>query len=272
MSSHDSCVTEHDKYAKGATKPGGAAANGFFGDGAAAAAPAAAAAAAASVARSGSEAVEGAEHLSTRFPWRCHLCGVTCTSQETLSGHASGLKHRRRARAAAKSKNQEGGGGGGGGEEEEEQGGKKGAAVAAAAEEAATTTASPSTPPQKGAVSEAPSKEEGEKKKENRRDKKKRKQEGGDGDNKGGGSNSSKKLKEEGKQPKWKKLALSVLSSTAESKSKKGMKVSKLLDAVLEAAGMGGAGKSDEKRREEALAAWRASGKLRVEGGRVALA
>lgn len=28
---HTSCVTEHDKYAKGATKPGGFAAQGFYG-------------------------------------------------------------------------------------------------------------------------------------------------------------------------------------------------------------------------------------------------
>ena len=87
MSSHVSCVTEHDKYAKGATKPGGAAANGFFGSGGSGA-PAAAAPAASN---SEAAAIEGAEHLSTRFPWRCHLCGVTCTSQETLAGHASGL-------------------------------------------------------------------------------------------------------------------------------------------------------------------------------------
>lgn len=251
---HVSCVTEHDKYAKGATKPGGAAANGFFGNGGAApaaAAPAAAASAAASNSKGGSSseaAIEGAEHLSTRFPWKCRLCGVSCTSQDTLAGHASGLKHRRRARAAAKNK---GGGKEGGAEEEEAEG----EAAAAAA------TASPSTPPQKGAVSEAPAKEQ---KKE---EKKKRKQE--DGDDRGG-SGSSKKQKEQQKQPKWKKLALSVLSST---ESKKGMKVSKLLDAVLKAVGISsGAGNDGERKKEEALAAWHASGKLRVEGGRVFLA
>lgn len=31
MQDHTTCVTEHDKYAKGATKPGGFAAQGFFG-------------------------------------------------------------------------------------------------------------------------------------------------------------------------------------------------------------------------------------------------
>ena len=65
-----------------------------------------------------------------------------------------------------------------------------------------------------------------------------------------------------------------MLSSAEQSKSeskKGGMKVSKLLDAVFEAAGMSGV-VDEEKRREEALAAWRASGKLIVEGGRVALA
>lgn len=242
MSSHVACVTEHDKYAKGATKPGGAAANGFFNDNGAAGAPAAAAPAAA---RSSDSAVEGAEHLSTRFPWKCHLCSVQCTSQETLAGHASGLKHRRRARAAAKNNSGKGGNEEGG---EEEEGAAEDGAVAA----------SPSTPPQKGAVSEAPAKEQ--KKKEKKR---KQEEDGGGDDDKGSDSKKQKK------QPKWKKLALSVLS--LEGSSKKGMKVSKLLDAVLKAAGISN-GKKDEKRKEEALASWRSSGKFLVEGGRVALA
>ena len=231
---HVSCVTEHDKYAKGATKPGGAAANGFF----VGAASAPAAAASAPAASNKGEAIEGAEHLSKRFPWKCHLCGVGCTSEETLLGHAQGLKHRRRARAAAKNK---------GGKEEEGEGEKDEEKDAAAAAAAPAATASPSTPPQKGAVSEKKDKKE------------KRKQE----DDVEGSSGSNKKQKE----PKWKKLALTVLSST-ESKKKGGMKVSKLLDAVLKAAGI----ESDEKKKEAALAAWGESCKLRVEGGRVLLA
>lgn len=266
MASHVSCVTEHEKYAKGATKPGGIAANGFFGsDGGAGGAPAAvggAAPASASAAASAGETVEGFEHLSTRFPWKCHLCNVTCTSQETLSGHASGLKHRRRARAAAKSNNQKGGGGGSGGEKEEEkEEGEKGDAAAAE-----TTTARPSTPPQKGAVSQSPSKGEKKKdKKEKNKTKKRKQEEKEDDDDKG---NSSRKKQR--KQPKWKKLALSVLSSA---ESKKGIKIGKLQDAVLKAAGVGSAGdEAAAKEKEEALAAWRASGKFRVEGVRVSLA
>ena len=101
MKSHNSCVTEHDKYAKGATKPGGFASGGFFGEGeegkaAAVTAPAAA------------PAPVGLEFLATRHPWSCSACGVTCTSQETLLGHAAGVKHRRRSNAAAKAAKKEG--------------------------------------------------------------------------------------------------------------------------------------------------------------------
>ena len=84
---HTSCVTEHEKYAQGATKPGGFASKGFFGEappqgGAAPGAP------------------EGLEFLSTRAPWVCSICNVTCTSHETLVGHAQGAKHKRRSKAA----------------------------------------------------------------------------------------------------------------------------------------------------------------------------
>ena len=61
---HNACVTEHEKYAKGATKPGGHAANGFF-------ASEAAIAAAAGPAADRGEAVVGAEYLSSRPPWKC---------------------------------------------------------------------------------------------------------------------------------------------------------------------------------------------------------
>ena len=81
-------MTEHDKYAKGATKPGGYAASGYFGNGETAKAPDASAPA-------------GLEFLSVRAPWKCSICNVTCTSQETLWGHASGAKHKRRVRRSA---------------------------------------------------------------------------------------------------------------------------------------------------------------------------
>ncbi len=62
--SHNTCVTEHEKYAKGATKPGGHAANGFFSTDAAGAA-------AVSPAVDGGDAVVGAKYLSSRPPWKC---------------------------------------------------------------------------------------------------------------------------------------------------------------------------------------------------------
>ncbi len=76
-------MTEHDKYAKGATKPGGFAAQGFYGstENAKAEAPA---------------GPSGLEFLATRPPWKCSVCNVTCTSSETLMGHAAGAKHKRR--------------------------------------------------------------------------------------------------------------------------------------------------------------------------------
>lgn len=60
---HNTCVTEHDKYAKGATKPGGHAANGFF--------DATGAGPAGSDAAPADEAILGAEFLSSRPPWKC---------------------------------------------------------------------------------------------------------------------------------------------------------------------------------------------------------
>ena len=76
-------MTEHDKYAKGATKPGGFAASGFYGGSKAAA-------------ENGPAAAAGLEFLSTRAPWKCKICNIVCTSQETLLGHAAGVKHKRR--------------------------------------------------------------------------------------------------------------------------------------------------------------------------------
>ena len=83
LQEHTTCVTEHDKYAKGATKPGGYAASGFYRNGEAVKGPDA-------------SAPGGLEFLSTRPPWKCTICSVSCTSQETLMGHASGAKHKRR--------------------------------------------------------------------------------------------------------------------------------------------------------------------------------
>lgn len=82
-------MTEVDKYAKGATKPGGYAAQGYYKDGSGATVAVVAQAAA-------STAPADTAFLSTRPPWTCSVCKVTCTSQDTLLGHAAGVKHRRR--------------------------------------------------------------------------------------------------------------------------------------------------------------------------------
>lgn len=92
LQGHATCVTEADKYAKGATKPGGYAAQGYFKDG-----TGATTAVVAQPAASASDPADTA-FLSTRPPWKCSVCKVTCTSQETLLGHAAGVKHRRRVR------------------------------------------------------------------------------------------------------------------------------------------------------------------------------
>lgn len=69
---HNACVTEHEKYALGATKPGGFAANGFA-DGAVGGGPAngGASQAAAGSSSAGVAPARGLEYLSTRPPWRC---------------------------------------------------------------------------------------------------------------------------------------------------------------------------------------------------------
>lgn len=82
-------MTEVDKYAKGATKPGGYAAQGYYKDGSGATVVVAQPVA------STSEPADTA-YLATRPPWTCSVCKVTCTSQDTLMGHAGGVKHRRR--------------------------------------------------------------------------------------------------------------------------------------------------------------------------------
>lgn len=98
VGAHVSCGTEHDKYARGATKPGGHAAGGFYGDegGDGGGGPRGGQV---SAAANSDGNVVGARHLATRPPWVCALCNVTTTSRDTLLGHAAGAKHVRRARA-----------------------------------------------------------------------------------------------------------------------------------------------------------------------------
>lgn len=86
---HTTCVTESQKYAEGATKPGGFAAKGFY-----------EASGGKSQAAAAAEDPSQDEFLATRPPWKCNVCNVSCTSQETLHAHASGKKHMRRAQAA----------------------------------------------------------------------------------------------------------------------------------------------------------------------------
>ena len=88
-------MTEHEKYALGATKAGGFASQGFFrGSSGGPPLPAAVVPDAAAV---------GLEHLANRPPWHCACCGVTCTSRDTLLGHAAGIKHKRRVRCSGAS-------------------------------------------------------------------------------------------------------------------------------------------------------------------------
>lgn len=219
---HTSCVTEHEKYAQGATKPGGFAEKGFFGDGAAAAAGEPAAGAA-----------EGLEFLSARPPWKCSICNVACTSQETLMGHASGAKHKRRARAALAARNGAGeaapapaaqNGGAAEEKKEEEDAGAtngNGAAAAAAAEKTSDDDSGS---------------DGGEKKKK-----------------------EEKKGKKKEKEVKWKKLAAAELKRSGGS-----MKAKKLLKAVLAAAGVDHDGDAVMMELEK-------SKKFKVEGKTVSL-
>ena len=87
VASHTTCVTEYQKYAECATKPGGAHAAGYVaGQGKG------------GVGSQGDAAPVGLEHTSSRPPWRCFLCNVTCTSKENLIAHAASKKHRNRAK------------------------------------------------------------------------------------------------------------------------------------------------------------------------------
>lgn len=90
---HTSCVTEHEKYAEGATKPGGYAAAGFTSAGGGSGG-------------NTSDSAVGLEHTSSRPPWKCFLCNVNCTSKENLLAHAASKKHRNKYKRSVS--NQEG--------------------------------------------------------------------------------------------------------------------------------------------------------------------
>lgn len=87
-------MTEHDKYAKGATKPGGFAEKGYF------AKSDIAKCSEQDASMQNADEVIGEQFLSAFAPWKCSICSVTCTSRETLLGHAQGAKHKRRSKAA----------------------------------------------------------------------------------------------------------------------------------------------------------------------------
>lgn len=105
---HTKCVTEHEKYALGATKPGGKAnvVSGASTKAAATREPAVAQAATAA-AREEKEKIVGREYLATEAPWMCSCCNVECTGAETLKSHALGKKHKRKAKTLRTQKEEE---------------------------------------------------------------------------------------------------------------------------------------------------------------------
>ncbi len=97
---HTTCVTEHEKYALGATKPGGKA-SAFNGT--------------AAKGKMGGQTgpfpgeertddIVGREYLATKAPWFCSCCNIECTGAETLKSHALGKKHKRKATTLRKQK------------------------------------------------------------------------------------------------------------------------------------------------------------------------
>ena len=97
---HTTCVTEHEKYALGATKPGGKA-SAFNGT--------------AAKGKMGGQTgpfrgeertddIVGREYLATKAPWLCSCCNIECTGAETLKSHALGKKHKRKATTLRKQK------------------------------------------------------------------------------------------------------------------------------------------------------------------------
>ncbi|QDZ18542.1 C2H2-type domain-containing protein [Chloropicon primus] len=113
---HTSCVTEHEKYAEGATKPGGYAAAGYTGGSAHGSGGSGATSSAGPV---------GLEHTTSRPPWKCLLCNVNCTSKENLLAHAASKKHRNKYKRVTSGANGENGA--------KENGNNSGAAESAAA-------------------------------------------------------------------------------------------------------------------------------------------
>ena len=105
---HTKCVTEHEKYALGATKPGGKAnvVSGASTKAAATREPAVAEAATAAALEE-KEKIVGREYLATEAPWMCSCCNVECTGAETLKSHALGKKHKRKAKTLRTQKEEE---------------------------------------------------------------------------------------------------------------------------------------------------------------------
>mmetsp|Transcript_15180 Transcript_15180/g.20953 ORF Transcript_15180/g.20953 Transcript_15180/m.20953 type:complete len:260 (+) Transcript_15180:39-818(+) len=91
---HTQCVTEHQKYALSATKPGfKAPANSTASNGNG------------STPKGAPPSGDGdTEFLSVRAPWLCSCCNTTCTSAEALAGHAGGKKHRNKVKATLKAR------------------------------------------------------------------------------------------------------------------------------------------------------------------------
>ena len=116
---HTSCVTEHEKYALGATKPGGKAnyaangggkgGGGERGGGVAAEKEKGEQAPLSSPATGSEkkESIPGREFLATEAPWMCTCCNVECTGAETLKSHALGKKHKRKAKTLRAQKEEE---------------------------------------------------------------------------------------------------------------------------------------------------------------------
>lgn len=115
---HTKCVTEHEKYALGATKPGGkanyAASGGKGGGGERGGDVAAekekeepAPLSSPATGLEKNESIPGREFLATEAPWMCTCCNVECTGAETLKSHALGKKHKRKAKTLRAQKEEE---------------------------------------------------------------------------------------------------------------------------------------------------------------------
>eukprot|EP01025_Chloroclados_australasicus_P056865 TRINITY_DN7073_c0_g2_i1.p1 TRINITY_DN7073_c0_g2~~TRINITY_DN7073_c0_g2_i1.p1 ORF type:complete len:407 (-),score=55.27 TRINITY_DN7073_c0_g2_i1:161-1342(-) len=81
---HTSCVSEKDKYIKGATKPGGYAQGGFFNKSD----------------QGEAEEVVGEEFLTKGPEFKCTLCNIWCNTWEQLVNHTTGTKHQKKTKNA----------------------------------------------------------------------------------------------------------------------------------------------------------------------------